>query len=101
MEGRVITAATYAAILLAVLFGGLLHGRFGRDDDALVHNERVKLAATALNNLGVAAFIYGCIAPTVLHDGTAGKAVLGFALCANFIGAAQLILRLLRPPPQS
>ena len=35
----------------------------------MVHNARVKLVATALNNLGVAAIIYGIIAPRLNGQG--------------------------------
>jgi hypothetical protein len=44
--------------------------------DALVHNARVTLFATALNNLGVAAIIYGVIAPML--NRSAGDSALGF-----------------------
>jgi hypothetical protein len=39
---------------------------------SLIHNERVKLLATALNNLGVGAIVAGIVAPTV--NGTVGGA---------------------------
>jgi hypothetical protein len=52
------------------------------------HDDRVRLFATALNNLGVAATVAGIIAPTV--NGTAGDAAhigawLGFgaSLCSR------------------
>jgi hypothetical protein len=38
------------------------------------HNERIKLAANALNNLGVAAIVTGAIAPTAAYlTGTLGE----------------------------
>jgi hypothetical protein len=42
----------------------------GDDDEArarLVHNEQVKLAATAFNNVGVASIVTGVIVPLVSH----------------------------------
>jgi hypothetical protein len=61
------------------------------------HNEQVKLFATAVNNLGVAAIVAGIVAPTV--NGTvrdAAHIVLWLSFGVSFVLAAQLILRRLR-----
>lgn len=58
-----------------------------------VHNARVQLLATALNNLGVASFIAGVLAPTVA--GTTGDVVhvgLWIILGADLIAMAQTVL---------
>ncbi len=42
----------------------------GEDDEArarLVHNEQVKLAATACNNIAAASVVTGVIVPLVMH----------------------------------
>jgi hypothetical protein len=62
-----------------------------------IHNARVQLGATALNNLGVAAVVAGIIAPWV--NGTVGDAAhIGawFAFGASLLAAAQLLLGRLR-----
>lgn len=58
-----------------------------------VHNARIQLAATALNNLGVAGVVAGLVAPAangslggVLHIGA------WFAFGAVWLAAAQLVL---------
>lgn len=48
------TLAAFVAFVLIAVF--IFWGPFG---PTMVHNARVKLVATALNNLGVAAIIYG------------------------------------------
>jgi hypothetical protein len=64
---------------------------------SLLHNERTKLLATALNNLGVGAIMAGIVAPVVngmLGDPAhiAGWLMLGFDL----IAMAQFVLGRLR-----
>lgn len=62
-----------------------------------VHNARVQLLATALNNLGVATIIAGLVAPMV--NGTIGDpAHIGawFVLGADLIALAQVWLGRLR-----
>ncbi len=56
-----ILGPTVTLVFLLVLL--LLGAREARS--ALVRNERVKLTATALSNLGVAAIIYGMIQPAL------------------------------------
>ena len=92
-----ISPLLWAVITLALMILVLL---IRKPNDELVHNERVKLCATALANLGVAAFIYGLIAPWLGGTGV-GEPALGFVLCIIFVAAALLILRLLRPPPKN
>jgi hypothetical protein len=48
---------------------------------AAVHNEQVKLAATALNNIGVASIVTGAIVPLVAHmaAGPSGAAAIGYS----------------------
>jgi hypothetical protein len=75
-------AATWAAIVLACLLV-LVIGR----DAALVHNERVKLVATALNNLWRRSVHLRWYIPTV-QSGAADKAALGFAVCGIFRSGA-------------
>ena len=61
------------------------------------HNERVKLFATALNNLGVGAIIAGIVAPMV--NGTVGDPAHIGAWCAvgaDLIALAQVWLGRLR-----
>ncbi|MBV8523167.1 MAG: hypothetical protein JOY71_13755 [Acetobacteraceae bacterium] len=63
----------------------------------LVQNERIKLLAIALNNLGVGAILAGIVAPMV--SGTAGglgHAVGWFLLGADLIGMGQILLGRLR-----
>jgi len=62
-----------------------------------IHNARVQLLATALNNLGVGAAIAGIVAPLV--NGTVGDlAHIGawFALGADLMAMAQIVLGRLR-----
>jgi hypothetical protein len=64
----------------------------------MIRNERIKLLATALNNLGIGAIITGIIAPFVHNELGSGWSVAGwFAGGALCIGAAQLLLGRLRP----
>jgi hypothetical protein len=59
----------------------------------VIHNARVQLFATALNNLGVAAFVAGIVVPAV--NGTVGDAAhIGawFAFGAGLLTAGQLML---------
>ena len=86
------TLSVLCAVITACLLLLLLVVR--NPGDAFVHNERIKLAATALNNLGVAGFVYGWIAPALGVGG--GKTALGFALGVIFFAGAQAVLRLLR-----
>ena len=58
------TLAAFVAFVLIAVF--IFWGPFG---PTMVHNARVKLVATALNNLGVAAIIYGIIAPRLNGQG--------------------------------
>jgi len=63
-----------------------------------IHNERIKLLATALNNLGVGAVLAGIVAPLV--SGVAGDLahiVVWLALGADLIALAQAALGKLRP----
>jgi hypothetical protein len=92
-------ADTFAIVSSLVALACLVAALLFRRDNALVRNERVKLAATALNNLGVAGVIYGVIAPT-MTGGPMNKAAAGFAWGVSFLVLAQLILRLLRPSPK-
>jgi hypothetical protein len=62
------------------------------------YNERVRLFATALNNLGVASLIAGVVAPSV--NGTVADAahiVVWLVFGANLIAMAQGWLGMLRP----
>ena len=62
------------------------------------HNERVKLFATALNNLGVASIVSGIVVPAV--NGTVADAAhiaAWLILGANLIAMAQVWLGLHRP----
>lgn len=61
------------------------------------HNDRVRLLATALNNLGVAIIITGIVAPTI--NGTAGDLIhvgAWLAFGADLVVLAQLWLGRLR-----
>jgi hypothetical protein len=63
-----------------------------------IHNARVQMGATALNNLGVAAMVAGIISPWV-NNGAVGDAPhIGawFAFGASCMLAAQLLLGRLR-----
>lgn len=74
---------------------------------SLVHNERIKLAATALNNLGVATLATGIVAPAIgFLYGTANPETHGWWLLIGvawlLAGAAlhfmaQIVLGRLRP----
>jgi hypothetical protein len=62
-----------------------------------IHNARIQLLATALNNLGVGAAIAGIVAPLV--NGTVGDlAHIGawLALGADLVAMAQVVLGRLR-----
>jgi hypothetical protein len=62
-----------------------------------VHNARIQLLATALNNLGVGAILAGIVAPIV--NGVAGGALHFGAWCAGgvmFLVTAQFVLGRLR-----
>jgi hypothetical protein len=55
-----------------------------------MHNERIKLLATALNNLGVGALLAGIVVPMVVN-GQGG--VLGcYVLALLSFGVAQIVL---------
>jgi hypothetical protein len=57
------------------------------------YNERIKLLATALNNLGVSAIIAGIIAPMVRGEvGGVLPFVIWFAVGFAFIGGAWAVL---------
>ena len=59
----------------------------------MIHNARVQLLATALNNLGVGAIIAGIVAPTVNGAlGDLAHVVAWSALGANLIAMAQVWL---------
>ena len=63
----------------------------------MIRNARLQLAATALNNLGVASLVAGVIAPWI--NGTVGDALhIGawFIFGAGFFAMAQLLLGWLR-----
>ena len=63
----------------------------------MIHNERIKLLATAFNNLGVAAIVAGIFAPTV--NGTVGDPLhitAWLAYGASFVAIAQLVLERLK-----
>jgi archaellum biogenesis protein FlaJ (TadC family) len=83
------TLSVLCAAITACLLVLLLVAR--KPGDVLVHNERIKSVSTALNNLGVAAFVYGGIAPTL--GGTVGNTAWGFALGVIFVAGALLVLR--------
>jgi hypothetical protein len=62
-----------------------------------IHNARIQLLATALNNLGVGSIIAGIIAPMV--NGAVGDVAHIGAWCAlgaNFLAMAQVVLGRLR-----
>jgi hypothetical protein len=62
-----------------------------------IHNARIHLLATAVNNLGVGATIAGIVAPLV--NGTVGDLAhvgLWFVLGADLVAMAQIILGRLR-----
>jgi len=62
-----------------------------------IHNERTKLLASALNNLGVGAIITGIVGPLVNdHVGSAVQTLEWFLLGANLMAAAQGLLGRLR-----
>jgi hypothetical protein len=66
---------------------------------SLIHNARITLLATALNNLGIGAIIAGILAPVVA--GTVGDfAHIGtwLMLGVDLIAMAQVLLGRLRPP---
>jgi hypothetical protein len=61
------------------------------------HNERVKLLATALNNLGVGAILAGLVAPMVRGEiNSLGSVLVWGAIGVNCIVQAQLWLGRLR-----
>ena len=63
----------------------------------MIHNERIKLLATALNNLGIGAIIAGIVAPMV--QGTVGgwlSFVVWFATGIAFISGAWVVLGRIR-----
>jgi hypothetical protein len=62
-----------------------------------IHNARIQLLATALNNLGVGAIIAGTVAPTV-NGAVAGLAYVipWLIFGANLIAMAQFVLGRLR-----
>lgn len=63
----------------------------------IVHNARLQLVATALNNLGVGCILTGIVAPVI--NGTIGDIahiVLWCALGVNFVALAQYVLGRLR-----
>ena len=98
-RGGVMNHVAWVSVLLGGLIGGLLIGRWR--GDPLVHNERVKLFATALNNLGVAALAYGLIAPAVIPGATHAVTISAATLGVVFVGFAQCLLGWLRSPPKS
>jgi len=62
-----------------------------------VHNARIQLLATALNNLGIGALLAGVIVPGI--NGTVGDAahiLAWIAFGASLLSAAQLVLGRLR-----
>jgi hypothetical protein len=62
-----------------------------------IHNARIQLLATALNNLGVGATIAGVVAP--MANGTVGDLAhiaAWFALGADLVAMAQAVLGRLR-----
>lgn len=62
-----------------------------------VHNARVQLLATALNNLGVAAIVAGVVAPAVAGaTGDAAHISAWLAFGADVIALAQVLLGRLR-----
>jgi hypothetical protein len=63
-----------------------------------IHNERVKLLATALNNLGVGAIIAGFVTPMVRGEinGLASVLIWGVAIGLNLIIQAQVWLGRMR-----
>ena len=64
----------------------------------MIHNERIKLLATALNNLGVGAILAGAVAPTV--SGTLGDVLhvgAWLAFGVNLIAMAQAVLGEIQP----
>jgi hypothetical protein len=46
----------------------------------LIHNERVKLRAAFVNNVGVACFVVGCVAPLITRQD-------GLAIMVGLLGA--------------
>ncbi len=63
-----------------------------------IHNARVTLLATALNNLDAGAIITGIVGPLVNdHIGDFIQTVEWFTLGVNLIAAAQGLLGTLRP----
>jgi hypothetical protein len=64
---------------------------------SLVHNERIKLLASALNNLGVGAILAGVVAPLVSGTfGGPGRVIAWIVMGADLIALAQLVLGRLR-----
>jgi hypothetical protein len=58
-----------------------------------IHNARVQLLATALNNLGVAAIVAGGIAPLVRGDiNTVASVVIWSIVGLGFVSLAQATL---------
>lgn len=62
-----------------------------------IHNARVQLLATALNNLGVGAILAGVIVPTINASTTAASPVIWVATGGSLLSIAQPILGRLRP----
>lgn len=62
-----------------------------------VHNERVKLAATALNNIGVGAVLAGIIGPMVRGDiNHVASAIVWLIIGVDFMALAHGLLGRLR-----
>jgi hypothetical protein len=62
-----------------------------------IHNARIQLLATALNNLGVAAIAAGIVAPLVKGEiNGLASVVIWLVIGLDFIGLAQVILGRLR-----
>jgi hypothetical protein len=104
------TAPDHAAGLATTMAGtttSAVHGRRLRpsgptvmreiQDLHAIHNARIQLLASALNNLGVGAIIAGIVAPLV--NGTVGDAPhigAGLAFGADLMTMAQVVLGRLR-----
>ncbi len=61
--------------------------------DRKLREERVKLLASAVSNVGTAFVIYGLVSPLVTGHPNALAIVLSFAAAAAFHLSAQFILR--------
>ena len=62
----------------------------------LVHNEQVKLAATAINNLSVGLFLGGCLLPLLADTMPVSRWVLSIVAWLVSTGLHELGRRLLR-----